>query len=213
MTAQPAPPLPIAALIDRRCAELGLDPSGLVRACGYSNVTKGLRRLDALRDGRLRRTDGLVGGLPAGLGVEPPVVEAALEATRAELRKRDEAAYRARFVPHAVVLTDRSVPRPIFVAAFIGVERILRIDFDLARDRASYPAQALAALKDRMGGPGGRGVPAFGTVTGFVVNYAPDRAVRFGLDGRAVELLPKAARVGRAAMLVGGRPIPQGLIA
>jgi len=32
------------------------------------------------------------------------------------------------FRPHAIIVTERSIPSPIFVAALIGVEKILRID-------------------------------------------------------------------------------------
>jgi hypothetical protein len=42
------------------------------------------------------------------------------------------------FQPHAVILTERSVRQPIFVAAIIGVERLLRVDFDLDGERKSY---------------------------------------------------------------------------
>jgi hypothetical protein len=42
------------------------------------------------------------------------------------------------FRPHGVILTERSVPQPIFVAAIIGAERLLRVDFDLDGERESY---------------------------------------------------------------------------
>ena len=42
------------------------------------------------------------------------------------------------FQPHAVILTERTGPQPIFVAAIIGVERLLRVDFDLDGERESY---------------------------------------------------------------------------
>jgi hypothetical protein len=41
------------------------------------------------------------------------------------------------FRPHAIIATDRFVPSPIFVAALIGVEKILRIDFDTSHPEAS----------------------------------------------------------------------------
>jgi hypothetical protein len=43
-------------------------------------------------------------------------------------------------------------------------------------------------------------LPCFGRPTGFVVNYAPDRAVRFDLDGQAIAILPQAFRVGEVHM-------------
>jgi hypothetical protein len=41
-------------------------------------------------------------------------------------------------IAHVVILTEKTRPQPIFVAAFTGVERLLRIDFDVAAGRASY---------------------------------------------------------------------------
>jgi hypothetical protein len=41
-----------------------------------------------------------------------------------------EAAWRAAFRPHAVIMTDRERPEPLFVAAIIGVNVLLRVDFD-----------------------------------------------------------------------------------
>jgi hypothetical protein len=61
-------------------------------------------------------------------------VKRALEETvrEIELVERQEAEtrdkiWRENFRPHAIILTERSVPSPIFVAALIGVEKLLRI--------------------------------------------------------------------------------------
>jgi hypothetical protein len=77
------------------------------------------------------------------------------------------------FRPHAIIATDRSVPSPIFVAALIGVEKILRINFDTSLPEATFVQQALAKLPEQ--------TIAFGRPTGVTVNYAPDRAVRYDL--------------------------------
>jgi hypothetical protein len=45
-------------------------------------------------------------------------------------------------------------------------------------------------------------------MTGFVVNYTPDCAVTFGLDGRPRKTLDKAYRVGNCQLLLKGRPVP-----
>jgi hypothetical protein len=51
----------------------------------------------------------------------------------------------------------------------------------------------------------GTALPAFGRPTGFVVNYSPDRAVKFDLTGKAVENLPKAYCFDQALLSIGGR--------
>jgi len=56
------------------------------------------------------------------------------------------------------------------------------------------------------------GVPAFGRIVGLAINYAPNRAVRFDLQGRALELLPRACRVGTATFTMKGKPLDLKLI-
>ena len=51
------------------------------------------------------------------------------------------------------------------------------------------------------------GVPAFGKTVGFVINYSPDKAVRFDRNGQPVAILDKAVRPRTAVLRLGG-PIP-----
>ena len=83
----------------------------------------------------------------------------------------------SRFQPHAILTTDQPRPSPIFVAAILGPERILRLDFELGRPPVTWPFQVSERLPDR--------VPAFGKVMGFYLNYSPERAVEFDGAGRA----------------------------
>ena len=124
--------------------------------------------------------------------------------------QEEEAAWRASFKPHAIILTERERPEPIFLAALIGVERLLRVDFDLEGDRESYAQKALQGMQRHLAKWKGA-VPAFGQPIGFVVNYSPDYAIRFDLDGMPREFFRKAYRVGQAHLLVKGRPISQGI--
>ena len=39
----------------------------------------------------------------------------------------------------------------------------------------------------------------FGAPTGFVINYDPDRAVRYDLEGRALEILRGAVKLGETS--------------
>lgn len=94
------------------------------------------------------------------------------------------------FRPHAIIATDRSIPSPIFVAALIGVEKILRIDVDTSLPEETYVHQALAKLPEK--------TIAFGRPIGVTVNYAPDRAVRYNLRGDPIEILTEAIRCGKA---------------
>ena len=46
----------------------------------------------------------------------------------------------------------------------------------------------------------------FGATTGFIVNYTPDHAVRFDLEGRPTETLSRAYRPGEVTLYLGRRP-------
>jgi hypothetical protein len=196
--------LAIAALIRDRCEELGLSSLELVRRCGYQNVSKGLRRLEQLRAGNFTRTVGLIRALPVALEAPVEMVEEAIEQSQQYLRECAEAAWRAEFRPHAIIITERSRPEPIFVVAFIGVDVLLRVDFDLTAAPVTFIKQSLDGLRKKLARWRGS-LPAFGRPVGFIVNYCPDCAVRFDLEGNPVELFDRAYRPGEATLSIGGR--------
>jgi hypothetical protein len=200
--------LAIAALIRSRMAELGLSRGEFVKRLGYKNIAKGIRRIDVLCDGDLEGTKHFLDVLPQALETSAETVKLALDQTvrELELAEKQEAEardkiWRENFRPHGIILTEKTVPSPIFVAALIGVEKLLRIDLDATQGPVSFVRQVLDRLPDQ--------VPAFGKPIGFVINYSPDRAVRFDLKGQPIAILDKAVRPGTAVLfLLGGRPIP-----
>ena len=107
---------------------------------------------------------------------------------------REDTASSLGFRPHAIIVTDRSVPSPIFVAALVGVEKILRIDFDTSLPEETYVHQALAELPEQ--------TIAFGRPTGVTVNYAQDHAVRYDLKANPIETLTEAVRCGIASFTI-----------
>jgi hypothetical protein len=201
--------LAIAALIRSRIAELGLSRGEFAKRLGYKNIAKGIRRIDALCDGDLEGTKQFLDVLPQALETSAETVKLALEQTvrGLELAEKQEAEardkiWRENFRSHAIILTERTVPSPIFVAAMIGVEKLLRIDLDATQGPVSFVRQVLERLPE--------GVPAFGKPIGFVINYSPDQAVRFDPKGQPIAILDKAVRPGTATLhLGGGRSLPK----
>ena len=213
-------PLAIGSLIINRLRVLDLRRQHLLRRAGYKNIAKGLRRLDELLAGELDKTSDLIRALPAALDVPPEVVEHAIQETRRRTAEAQQAAeqarqtvWRAAFRPHAIILTERTVPHPIFVAAFIGVERLLRIDFDSASVPVSYVKQAVSGIRQKLAefssetGRIPEMLPAFGCPIGVIVNYTPKRAVRFDLNGDALEILPRAHRPVEPYIGLRRRPV------
>jgi hypothetical protein len=175
--------LAIATLIQSRMTELGLSRGEFANRLGYKNIAKGIRRIDALCDGDLEGTKLFLDMLPQALETSAETVKHALDQTvrEIELAEKQEAEardkiWRETFRPHGIILTERTVPSPIFVAALIGVEKLLRIDLDATQGPMSFVRQVLDRLPE--------GVPAFGKTIGFVINYSPDQSVRFDPNGQ-----------------------------
>jgi len=189
------PEFAIASLIETRQSQLHIKSADLVRRLGFKNVSKGLRRLDALRHGDLSATTRfIIDRLPAALDLSPEQVTSAVTATADQIaeaeRARAEAeeqAYRSTFRPHVLWVTERSRPSSITMAIFYGIERLLRLNLDAEKDEQTFVAQAKAAMPSS--------VPFFGNVVGFYVNFSPDRCEEYDRDAKALATLPKAQRL------------------
>jgi hypothetical protein len=111
----------------------------ICKATGLQNLAKGIRRIDALCEGDIEGTNQFLDVLPRALEISAGTVKLALDQTirGLELAEQQEAEarnkiWRETFRPNAIILTERTVPSPIFLAAIIGVEKLLRIDLDPA---------------------------------------------------------------------------------
>jgi hypothetical protein len=193
-------------LFRSRLTELGLSRGEFAKRLGYKNIAKGIRRIDAMFEGDIKGTKQFMDVLPQALETSAEIVTLALDQTvrEIELAEQKEAEardkiWRENFCPHAIILTQRTVPSPIFVAAIIGVEKLLRIDLDAAQGQVSFVRQVLDRLPEW--------VPAFGKPIGFVINYSPDKAVRFDSNGQPIAMLKESVRPGTAVLRLGGRPI------
>ncbi len=119
----------------------------------------------------------------------------------------EDAQWRANFVPHAIVLAEKRVPEPMFVAACFGLRRLLLIELDLSLGEETFPSQARvgdAAKLHQFSRDGvAAGGPAFGRPVGYIVNYTPDRAVRYDLDLQPLQELSHARRIGDLELRIG----------
>ena len=190
-------PLPIAALIFERCATLRLQRCDLVRRAGFKNVAKGLRRLDELCSGNLTATITLIAGLPGALELPPEIVADAIQETKKQIAEaaciaEEEAACRETFQPCAYLVGTTGRPSSGFMFEISGgTERWLKIHLDLTQSPATFADQALdVALKTPT-------IPFFGATVGCIVNYAPDVAVLYDVNGSRVKIHDHAYRPGK----------------
>jgi hypothetical protein len=147
--------LAIATLIRSRMIELGLSRGEFAKRLGYKNIAKGIRRIDTLCDDDLEGTKHFLDVLPQALETSAETVKLALDQTvrELELAEKQEAEardkiWRENFRPHCIILTEKTVPTPIFVAALIGVEKLVRIDLDATQGPMSFVRQVLDRLPE-----------------------------------------------------------------
>ncbi len=202
--------LPIETLIMERSAALKLRRSDLVHRAGFKNVAKGLRRLDELCAGELKTTASLIVGLPVALELPIEVIAAAIRQTEqqiAEARRiaeqEEEAACRAQFQPCAFLVGTTDRPSSISIYGFSGgADKWLKIPLDISQPPITFAAQALEVARRTPF------VQFFGATTGFIVNYDPDNAIHFDLDGNPVEVLNHAYQPGEVTLTIGRKTIP-----
>lgn len=124
---------PITKLILDRIKELQINKSELVKRVGYTNTTKGLRRLEHLLQ-RGWDSGCVLPNLPQALQLPLEQVREALIATESLLDAEKEAACRAAYFPHLWVETEHSVPSKIVFCGILGIHRLKKIalprDFD-----------------------------------------------------------------------------------
>jgi len=197
----------IKTLVEKRSRELGLSRQDVVRRAGYVNLSKGYRRLDALLAGDLHTTRGLIDRLAVALDVPVEVVTEAVEATQREIWAQQDAAWRASFRPHAVILTEHERPTSITMAAFSSADRQLRVEFEPGTASISYLAQTLRAARQRSP------INFYGKAVGFIINYAPDNAIRYDLNGNPLDVLSSAYRPEELTISIRGRPVSRDALA
>jgi len=203
---------PIHDLIENRQKQLGLGRNELGRRCGFKNLAKALRRIDGVCHGDLDSPGAkmVLDNLAVALEVDKVVVENAIAATAQVIADANrlaeagrEAAWRESFKPHAYLVGSQNHPSQItFYGMTGGPERWLKIPLDLSQPLVTYALQAHEFVAKTPF------VPYHGRTTGFIVNYTPDSAVRFDLDGNPIEHFDRAYIPGQVEVLIGKQKLP-----
>jgi hypothetical protein len=220
--------LPLAEFIDNRLQDLDLDWERLGYRLGYTSAVRARGRVQALRDGILKSPKSVcaIGRLAEALEAEPDQVTAAVRETQTILdrqeearreavrleREAEDARWRASFEPHAIIDTSERIPTSITMVVFGGgPDRWLKIPLDASQSQVTFVTQVLNILPDmvRQESDGRLGVPFFGHALGFFINYSPDHAIRFDLNGTPIEVLDLARRPGVASITLGRRKLTE----
>jgi hypothetical protein len=160
-------------LVQNRMEELGISRDELVRRLKRKNMAKGHRRLAEIEADNLETIGALTSPLADALNLPVEEVRSLMSRVEESRLAAKREAYRAKFRPHAMYLTERI--RPTSWIDAMGFYKTLRVEFppDLPADQ--YLPVALRAF------PGD--LTSYGRVLGLEVRYSPDLFVRYRLDG------------------------------
>ena len=184
-----APGTPLSDLIDSRLVALGIGEKEFLQTIGFRDKTKGQRRLEAFRkaDGP-KGIEHLVKPMARALAIEEDPIRSAIHDTHAIVQARAKARYAETFRPHAVLKTRNSVPRPIVAAGLCGAHRWRIVKFPEGMSPPDYVHKVLEHFPE--------GLPFWGPVDGFWINYTPDHCVEFDREGVPRQVLSEAVRLG-----------------
>ena len=173
-------------LIVTRLAASDMDEAAFFAAMGVRDPRKGAAMLDRISREDMTHLAHLRRGLARTLGVPLAEVDAAAEVSAQLAAARWEAAWRDAFRPHAVLTTLRHglAHGQIVIGLMAKAPSKLRIDLPDRLPVLAWPKHVAATVPEKLVG--------FGPVTGFVVNYAPDRAVWFDRTGEPHVTLTRA---------------------
>ena len=185
-------PVVLSSLIQMECTRIGLDEQEFVCLLGIKKSHKTSAFAEQLKNNQMAKIIQFRYKLVDILNVTLEQVDEAIQASKNAYYAQVDAAWRASFQPHAVLITANKIPSPIFAAAITGSAQKLYIGAPANLSKLAWPSWFVKNLPDRL--------PGFGDVQGFVINYTPDRAIRFDLLGNPVETLDTALRRGSAWM-------------
>ena len=160
---------------------------------GITNIAKGLRRLQQVFDGDFISSRGLIERLPLALDLPKSVIEDAINASKQLITDEIEAAWRSNFVPHALAITaNNGRPRQITTAAICNAGRYIQIDFPETLPASDFKQYAFDELITRAADI----AKLFYELQGVVINYSPDKSIKFDPDKQMVEESNRAIKVG-----------------
>lgn len=167
----------LSAYLAQQCATHSIRRGQIPALLQFSNANKALRRYDALLAGGLHDAD-LIARIRACPLLAGDAFEESLEFTRSAIERNARermlaAELRARrdFRPHLWVIHENTVPSPIFVVAWFGVDTFKRVE--LPETVAQDPSMGSRLV----------------TLTGWLSDNLRDKAYLWSPFGRPTQIL------------------------
>ena len=207
------PKYPIGKLIVAAMKENDIKKSELVKAIGYQNINKGMRKLDACITGEEIHKKFLV-NLARVLEIDDQTLNEAIKKTSGEIKRKQEKQERLHFKPHIYIKHSESTPRSITTVCFIGVNFFKYIglppETHLLPDEKQIEIVSKIINKHYQSEEGKNLM--FGHITGYIYRKTYDDSIEFTVTGEVLGRFTEKFYEPKATLTVGNKTIEGGIL-
>ena len=193
--------------------ENNIKKSELVKAIGYQNINKGMRKLDACITGEGIHKKFLV-NLARVLEIDDQTLNEAIKKTLEEIKRKQEKQERLHFKPHIYIKHSESTPRSITTVCFIGVSYFKHIELPpnihMLSDEKQIETVTKIINKHYQIEEGKNGM--FGHITGYIYRKTYDDSIEFSVTGEVLGRSTEKIHEGKATLTIGGKTIEGGIL-
>lgn len=208
--------LPAGRYVQRKIEESGIKKVEVIRLCGWKNINKGLRRLDALIRDSVRDFE-LLKKLVAVLKLDKKELNQQIMLTNTIREMEDakrEKERRANWRPFLYALTEREMPTSIAMSSICGGERekyakvpeeVTSMPFE------THISEAGKLIKDHYARKSGK-TYFFSAIVGYLYQYTCDYAIEFSIEGEVVGGKSGVFNPPRSELRIGNKSLVGGLL-
>jgi len=209
------PKYPIGRLIVAAMKETNINKSELVKAIGYQNINKGMRKLDACITGEgIYKNKKFLVNLARVLEIDDQTLNEAIKKTLEEIKHKQEKQERLHFKPHIYIKHSESRPHSITTVCFIGVNYFKHIELPpnihMLSDEKQIETVTKIINKHYQIEEGKNGM--FGQTTGYIYRKTYDDGIEFSVTGEVIGRSTEKIHEGKATLTVGGKTIEGGIL-
>lgn len=183
---------PISKLITDSLKANHIRLPALVKKLGYTNINRGIRRLNGLLD-KGNVNESILNKIIIELGIDPEEARIAVEETRLmkkqermEIRQSKEQREREHFRPHIYALSAAQRPFSICAYAMFGgdARRTILLPEDITRKPLQEQMHIIRVLVNEYRLNNNDLVPFLGPLSGFLYRYAFRQSLQLTIEGQ-----------------------------
>ena len=193
--------------------ETNIKKSELVKAIGYQNINKGMRKLDACMAGERIHKKFLV-NLSRVLEINDKTLNEAIKKTSGEIKHKQEKYEKFHFKPHIYIKHSESRPSSITIVCFAGINYFKHIELPSNIHMLSDEKQIEIVSKiinKHYQSQGGK-IQMFGQITGYIYRKTYDDSIEFSVTGEVLGRFTEKFYEPKATLTVGGKTIEGGIL-